>query len=383
MRFLVDIFLLFSTALLLFFLLDLFSRKHQQEQNKLRSILETAVDAIITIDTEGKIQSFNQAAEKIFGYKQEEVIGKPIEILMPDEYAKHHQEYIRRYLETGEKKIIGIGREVEGKRKDQSIFPMYLAVSEVKDKGKVILFTGIIRDLTLLKEYEKKLLEQNQELKQFLYILSHDLKEPIRSIQGFTSLLIKRYSNKLPKEGKEFLEYILSSSKRMHQLIEDLLHYSQVSTSPKKQTFLLDKAYKEALENLKILIKEYRAEITPSSLPPIKVWGNPTQIALLFQNLISNGIKFHKPQKKPKIHIEIEEEKNHYLIKIHDNGVGIPRSQQKRIFDLFYQGDTSQEGSGIGLAICKKIVQNHGGKIGVSSTKGKGSTFYFTLPKGK
>jgi signal transduction histidine kinase len=222
----------------------------------------------------------------------------------------------------------------------------------------------------------------NQELEQFAYIASHDLQTPLRSITGFLDLLARRYGGKLGPEADEFISFAVQGAQRMHQLINDILAYSRVGTRGNPFEALESREpLARALENLQAEIEENRTEITHDELP--MVTGDRNQLVQLLQNLIGNAIKYRKSEEPPRIHIAAVDRKTNWEFRVHDNGAGIDPQYSERIFQIFQRLHTAAEypGTGIGLAICKKIVERHGGRIWVESEPGKGSVFYFTLPK--
>lgn len=232
-----------------------------------------------------------------------------------------------------------------------------------------------------LKVLIKELKRSNEELQQFAYVSSHDLQEPLRTITSFTQLLERRYKDKLDDDADEFIEYIVEATKRMQNLINDLLDYSRVATRGKEfELTNTNEILKDTISNLHATINENNAEITYDELP--KIMGDSGQLLQLFQNLIGNAIKFRKPDEPPKIYILARKENNEYLFSITDNGIGMEPQYAERIFIIFQRLHTREKygGTGIGLAIAKRIVERHGGKIWVESTFGKGSTFYFTIP---
>lgn len=234
-----------------------------------------------------------------------------------------------------------------------------------------------------LQATTEELQAANEELQQFAHVASHDLQEPLRNIASFTQLLERRYRGKFDSDADEFMDHIVNGSKRMQILINDLLEYTRLETNEKKFKLInLEEVIEDTLFNLKVLINENNAEITHDMLPEIR--GDKTQLTLLFQNLIGNAIKFKKTDETPKIYISAheDEEDNEYVFSVSDNGIGIDPQYVERIFVIFQRLHTRREysGTGIGLAICKKIVERHGGRIWVESELGKGSTFYFTIP---
>jgi len=229
----------------------------------------------------------------------------------------------------------------------------------------------------------KSYINSNMELENFAYIASHDLKEPIRSISGFAQLLLNKYEDKLDESGKEYLQYLISAARSMNSLITDLLELARVQNDSSKVHPLAPEALlQQVAERLRHSITESAAKISWSPLPQAIV-GNPVQLHQLLQNLISNAIKFRNPDIPPEIWIKVEDLGTHWEFAVADNGIGIESVYFEKIFSLFKKLHSKQtyEGTGIGLALCKKIVELHGGEIWVSSAPGFGTTFYFTLKK--
>jgi PAS domain S-box-containing protein len=243
-------------------------------------------------------------------------------------------------------------------------------------------------DITALKETEdelnrktEELARSNLELQQFAYIASHDLQEPLRAISGFTELLQKRYQGRLDEKADKYIGFITEGSLRMQQMIQDLLAYSRVETQGREfEKTDSQESLDTALANLRVSIKENHAVITHDPLPEIIAEGE--QITSLFQNLVSNAIKYHKPDVTPTIHIGVQQAGDNWQFSVADNGIGIDEKYGERIFKIFQRLHTRDEypGTGIGLAVCKRIVDRHGGKIWIKSTLGEGTTFYFTIP---
>lgn len=232
-----------------------------------------------------------------------------------------------------------------------------------------------------LKRKMQELARSNAELEQFAYVSSHDLQEPLRMVASYTQLLEKRYADKFDEKGLTFLHYIVDGAKRMQQLIDDLLMFSRVGSRGKElQPLSIQEPLNAALFNLKAAIQESGARITCNSYP--HVMGDASQLTQLFQNLISNAIKF-RGEKPVEIQIDVTSQNEFWLFAVIDNGIGIDKEHYERIFVIFQRlhGRTEYPGTGIGLAICKKIIERHGGRIWVESAAGHGSTFYFTLRK--
>jgi PAS domain S-box-containing protein len=373
----------------------------REQSARTQAILDGATDAIITIRTDGAIESFNVAAERMFGYSANEVIGKNVNLLMPPPYHDEHDQYLRNYLETGISKIIGIGREVVGLRGDGSTFPMQLGVSEVK-LGDRRMFTGIVRDITDLKQamqqltaanselakrseqieqYNINLKRSNEELKQFAYVASHDLQEPLRKVTAFCQMLRDDYGERLDDTARTYIQYAVDGALRMKTLMQDLLTYSRVETQgkPLEPTDAED-ACAEAIDNLAVAIAESGAQVTHNALPVVS--ADRAQLVRLFQNLIGNAIKY-RGERPPRIHVSAAELNDEWEFRISDNGIGIDPQYHERIFVIFQRlhGREEYSGTGIGLAVCKRIVERAGGKIWVESIEGAGSEFCFTLSK--
>ncbi len=471
-----------------------------ENEARLRAILDTVIDGIIVIDDKGLIDSVNPAAEKIFGYREAELKAKNVRILMPSPYREEHDGYLANYASTGQARIIGIGREVVGLRKDGSVFPMNLSVGkmllhdkiyftgivsdisarvtaeevarklsraveqsaslvfitdlagnieytnrkfsevtgynaqEVRGKNPKILKSGslseadysslwstitkgdewrgefhnrkkngeqfwvlasispirdaqqrithylsIQEDITELKEIQQDLARSNAELQQFAYVASHDLQEPLRMIGSYVQLLSRRYKGKMDAAADEFISFAVDGVERMQKLINDLLAYSRLSTTARPHEVAdLNVILEEVRANLKVAIAETGMVIEAADLPQIKV--EQSQIMQLFQNLIANAIKFRSPH-APRVTISAQKAGNFWHFSCRDNGIGLDMRYAEKIFVIFQRLNNRLDypGTGIGLAVCKKIVERHGGRMWVESEIGKGSTFHFTL----
>lgn len=368
----------------------------RESENKINSIIQAAVDGIITIDTRGIIEMVNPAAARLFGYEAEELLGKSINMLMPEPDKSLHDSYLHNYHETAQKRIIGIGREVTGLRKDGSVFPFYLSISEVQLADRKV-YTGFIHDITQqkldeerLRRYAAELERSNRELQDFAYVSSHDLQEPLRKIQAFGDRLMSKEYDNLSDQGKDYVERMLNAASRMQNLINDLLNFSRVTGQSK--TFVkvkLDDILTEVISDLEVSIEKTGAEIIRSPLPEIE--AEPTQMRQLFQNLLSNAIKFRKENESPIINIYAKnlQRRAHLTatpgdevteIYVEDNGIGFDEKYLDRIFNIFQRLEGQKfEGSGIGLAVCRKIAVRHGGDITASSEPGVGTRFIITL----
>jgi two-component system sensor kinase FixL len=370
---------------------DITERKRAEEElreaeGRMRSVVDHVIDGIITIDERGTVATFNPAAEKIFGYAAAEVMGRNVNMLMPEPYHGEHDGYLRNYLATGHAKIIGIGREVVGRRKDGSTFPMDLAVSAFH-LGKRRYFTGIVRDISERKRVEEdlrtaieELARSNLDLEQFAYVASHDLQEPLRAVAGCVQVLQRRYAGELDERAHELIAHAVDGVSRMQALIHDLLAYSRVGS--RGQAFEptdCGEVLAQALANLATAVEESAAVITSDELPVLR--ADRGQLAQLFQNLLANAIKF-RGDRAPRIHVGARRRPGAWELSVRDNGIGVLPEYFDRIFVIFQRLHTRAEhpGTGIGLAVCKKIIERHGGRIWVESQPGEGTTMFFTVP---
>lgn len=349
-------------------------------REKYKSLIAGAMDAVIIINDNGKIIQWNERAVYIFGYSAKEAINRTWHnLVIPRKYRHIYREGLKRALKTGESAIFYNRKEVVGINKQGKEFPMEMSVVPLKHEGKYI-FTAFLRDITDKKIAEKQLVDMNQELRQFASVASHDMKEPLRTISSFSDLLERRIPEN--KETQEFLHFIKDASKRMTRLLEDLISYARAGQETDQlEDINLNNIIILVKNNLHNLIQANQATIEFDHLPIIR--GHQTPFIQLFQNLISNGIKYHKDNVAPKITIDCQLLHNGWEISISDNGIGMGEEYLHRIFEPFTRLHTREkfEGSGIGLAVCKKITDRYQGKIWAKSTLGVGTTFYLQLPK--
>lgn len=354
-----------------------------------KQMVESAPDALVLIDSNGKIVLVNAQTEKLFGYTRKELIGAAIETLVPERYRDRHVTHRDDYLGDPQVREMGAGLDLLGVRKGGDEFPVEISLSPLHtDKG--IYATAAIRDVTERKDVERKIaayarnLERsNRELEQFAYVASHDLQAPLRNIASFAKLLKREVDGKISPESDEYFGFIEDSAKQMQALISDILQLSRVSRVDREPTIVsLETVVAQAAKQLQVTITERNAQITFKQLP--EVWGDEPLLVQVFQNLIGNGMKFQKPDVVPHVEISVAQAPhNHWRIEIADNGIGIKDEHQERIFEIFQRLHTHEQypGTGIGLSLCKKIIEeNHGGEIGVKSQVDVGTVFWFTLP---
>jgi PAS domain S-box-containing protein len=357
-----------------------------QMEGRYRGLLEAAPDAMVVVNRRGEIVLLNVQAEKQFGYRRDELVGQRMKNIIPEGFAERLISDGLRSPEDALAQQIGTGIELTGRRKDGSEFPIELMLSPL-ESAEGVLVTAAIRDITTRKTAETHLLRKveelnhsNEELGQFAYIASHDLQEPLRMVASYTQLLSRRYKGKLDSEADEFIAFAVDGASRMQRLIQDLLAYSRVGTKGQE---LLDYSSEEALQqaliNLRAPIGDSGARVTHDPLPT--VLADEMQLIQLFQNLVGNAIKYQS-KGVPQIHISAARNvEKKWIFSVKDNGLGIDPQYFERIFGMFQRLHKREEfaGTGIGLAICKKIVERHGGSISVESQPGQGSTFRFTL----
>jgi ammonium transporter len=364
-------------------------------ETRTRTIVKNTIDGIITINDSGIIGSFNPAAEGIFGYEALEVVGKNVSVLMPEPDKSGHDGYLHNYLDSGIPKIIGRGREVTGARKDGSTFPLDLAVSEmVLDKER--LFIGIMRDITERKRVEKELIEAKEVAlrasaakSQFLSNMSHELRTPLNGVLGFADLLIGQMGGSLNAKQLSYVNQIDYSGKHLLDLINDLLDMAKIDAgiidlnleaySPKECMASVTGLIQPQIDKKKIALNTFLD-------PNLDVLAcDRKRMKQIMLNLLSNAIKYTPEQGE--IEIRFLKEASGARVLISDTGIGIEKEQLEHIFDEFHQVDRKRDealgGAGIGLALSRRLVEMHGGSIGVESEKGKGSTFWFIIPHNK
>jgi PAS domain S-box-containing protein len=361
-----------------------------QMEGQYRGLLEAAPDAMVVVDQAGDIVLLNVQAEKQFGYRRDELLGQKVKNIIPTGFAERLVSDGLRSAEEALAQHIGTGIELSGRRKDGSEFPLELMLSPL-ESAEGILVTAAIRNISVRKVAEADLLQNvqdlnrsNQELEQFANIASHDLQEPLRMVASYTQLLSRRYKGKLDADADEFIAYAVDGARRMQRLIQDLLAYSRVgSKAGNLRDISSEDALRQALQNLRGVIQESGALVTHEPLPT--VMADEIQLIQLFQNLVGNAIKYQNPG-IPQVQIAASRNgAKRWTFSVQDNGLGIEPQYFEKIFGMFQRLHKREEfaGTGIGLAICKKIVERHGGRISVESKFGVGSTFKFALAEGE
>lgn len=386
-------------ALIYFFKME--SQRSEEGKFAFEALMDNSPDAVITIDGHGLIQGFNPAAEQMFGHREEDVVGRNVNMLMPDPVHTAHDGYLDHYAETGEKRIIGTIREVTGRRSDGSTFPLDLSVS-VLSGGRNKQFVGILRDLSNRKKQEDTLRQalnrlgtyasdlerSNQELDEFAYIASHDLKEPLRGLHNHSRFLLEDYENVLDADGKRRLNRLVFLSQRMEKLVNDLLYFSRIGRQELAvQPTDINAVVKDILTTSDQFLEERHAKVRiQGQLPAITC--DAVRITEVFRNLIVNAVKYNdKPEKTVEIGwletaVDDTGKDVSSVFYVRDNGKGIAPEFYQDIFRIFKRLEKSEsdtDGTGVGLTFVRKIIARHGGKIWLTSEPGVGTTFFFTL----
>lgn len=362
--------------------------------SKLQYILNSIVESIITIDSSGIIVDFNKSAEKMFGYKKEEILRQNINILIPSPYKEEHDQFIRNYLTTGVGHIIGIGREVSAQKKDGTIFPVHLSVSEVTTNHDRY-FTGVIRDITAERLAEKAKEAQTrieaiikareievQAKNSFLHTISHELRTPLHAILGFTECLNEGIDGPLLEAQKVSVQNIYNASQHLLDIVNDMLQFAKDTAtfySKTIETCPISEILTKCLEVVSPLIKKKHLELHKKIQQGITLESNTQHLREIFFNLLSNAIKFTE---KGSITVELLSSQDHIILTVIDTGSGINENDIKNLFIPFYTANkgTPKEHTGLGLPIVKHLIELHGGTIKIDSKIGVGSTFTVDLP---
>ncbi len=380
---------------------DVTARRHNEEalrasEQQFRSVAETAAEAIITIDTDGDVLFWNSGATQMFGHSADAMLGCPVVRILPDTLRGEHEAGMERMRRTGAAPLLGQTVSVFGKKADGSEFPIELSLARWQ-ATEGLRFTAIIRDVTereearsRLRAYATRLEASNRELEQFAYVASHDLQEPLRKISAFSDRLAMGYENVLDARGIDYLARMQNAALRMQRLVEDLLSLSRIATRGEPfENVDLDSIVRAVLSDLEELVREKQATVTIGPLPTAH--GDPAQLRQLVQNLLTNALKFHPKEQVPKVEIwaerstrtvEDEPDVSGLVLSVRDNGIGFDIEQLEKILTPFQRlhGRSEYEGTGMGLAICRRIVERHGGQLDAESSPGKGATFRAWLP---
>ena len=362
----------------------------QASEERFRSVVQTANDAIVTGDSHGSITDFNRGAEAIFGYSAQEVIGKPLTVLMPDRFKEPHQRGFKRYLETGEAHVIGKAVELAAKRKDGTEFPIELSLSSWKTR-EGLFFTGILSDITERKRGEEAIMRAKEEAErtskfkdQFLSTMSHELRTPLNAVLGFSDLLADERYGPLNEKQRRYIDHIHTGGKHLLALISDILDLSKIEAGRMElaiENLAVQAAFAEVLSVMQPLADKKSHVLSTSAEVGLAVRADATRFKQVLMNLLGNAIKF--TPNGGRIELAARVDGGRVRMEVSDNGPGIPPEEQRRIFEAFYrlrESGKKTEGTGLGLAITQRLVELHGAELSLKSQVGQGSRFYFSLP---
>jgi PAS domain S-box-containing protein len=380
------------------------------DSDLLAAVIESAPTAMVMIDSRGIIVLINREAERLFGDTRDHLVGQPVEMLVPERYRGRHAGMRNGYLLGPEARRMGVGRELFALRRDGAEVPVEIGLNPIHTEQGTLVLSAIV-DISerqrleatskANEELERRVLERtaeleahaemlrhsnqalersNIELQQFAYVASHDLQSPLRSISSFVQLLERRCADQVDAQARGWMRSASEATQRLSTLIRDLLEVSRIDS--RAQSFVsveLEGVLDDAEALLSETIRDAGAVIRRQPLPVVN--GDRSQLVQLLQNLIGNAVKYRGPE-PPEILITAEQVQGEFQIKVSDNGIGIAPDQHERVFEIFRRLHTQKAypGTGIGLAVCRRVVTRHGGRIWIEARPGRGSTFVFTLP---
>ncbi|MBI5039898.1 MAG: PAS domain S-box protein [Gammaproteobacteria bacterium] len=370
---------------------DITERKHAEQarielQARFQAVAETANDAVVSADSHGDIIYFNPAAEHIFGYSADEATGQPLTMLMPEQFHAAHREGFARFLAAGDARVVGKTVELVGRRKDGKEFPLELSLASW-NAGERAFFTGILRDIgerkqveESLRSYATQLEAANRELESFSYSVSHDLRAPLRGIDGFSQALLEDYADRLDADGRKYLERVRAGAQRMGQLIDDLLKLARVTRMDLYlETVDLSALVEDVAVELKNQNMHQQVELVLAA--GLCAQADPRLLRIAFENLLSNAWKFTSRREDAQIEFGYIDHEDTPVYYICDNGIGFDMNYADKLFGAFQRLHDAREfpGTGIGLATVQRVIHKHGGRIWAQAVPGNGATFYFTL----
>ncbi|WP_290652288.1 PAS domain-containing sensor histidine kinase [Aquisalimonas sp.] len=360
----------------------------QAAERRYHAVVDASPSALVMIDGQGRITLTNEAAERLFGYGHGELLGQSVETLIPPRLRNQHASYRTAFFEQPEPRVMGQGRDLYGMSKHGVKIPIEVGLTPIEMPDGIHVLSAIV-DLTHRKRAQEALAQQaeelrrsNTELEQFAYVASHDLQEPLRMVRSYTELMERKLEPHLDDKTQKYMQYVIDGAERMQRLISDLLMYSRVARGElDTQGVDANRVVAHVANLLSVAVAAHPgAEVTWDRLPT--VYTTESMLVQLFQNLIGNGLKFHGDE-PPRVHVSCVGEKGFWRFSVQDNGIGIDQKYADRVFLVFQRLHERARfpGTGIGLAVSKRIVERHGGRIWFQSEPGHGSTFYFTLSK--
>ncbi len=365
----------------------------QTSETLFRGLFESAPDGILIVDDQGRIMLANTQTEALFGYGREELVGQTVELLIPERYRSEHLGLRDGYIRTPSTRPMGTGLELYGRRKDGSEFPISISLSPIQNDGKQLVFADI-RDITAQRTAEQRISDLNrrlqsqntelkainQELEAFSYSVSHDLRAPLRAIDGFSQILINEHAGQLTDQGRDRLDRVRRAAQKMGALIDDMLTLSRVTRSEVRQVDVdLGALAREVMDSLRK--QDPGREVAFSAAPDLAARGDPKLLRIALDNLLGNAWKFTGNRTNARIEFGADRQDGQAVYFIRDNGAGFDMAYSDKLFGAFQRLHDTQEfpGTGIGLATVQRIIHKHGGRIWAEAAVDQGATFYFSL----
>lgn len=368
---------------ILFVIRQIRTRMNEQlaTERKFAALLDAAPDATVIVDKMGTIRMINQQVVNLFGYERDEILGKPVEILVPQSARGEHKHHRHDFFSNAKVRTMGVGLELHAVKKDKNLFPVEISLSPIKtEEG--LWVSASVRDITHRKKLENTLMKANEELEAFTYSVSHDLRAPLRGIIGFTTILEEEYASKLDDEALRITGIIRSNTHKMGNLVDDLLAFSRTG----KQELVkipvdMDKLVKEVSRDILQQSPQLKVTLSQHPLPVVKADKNTIQ--QVWVNLISNAVKYSAGRDEIRITIGSEPSESGIVFFVKDNGIGFDNKYRDKLFRVFQRLHSAEEfeGTGVGLALVEKIISRHGGKVWAEAEVNKGASFYFSLPE--
>jgi PAS domain S-box-containing protein len=359
-----------------------YQREAQMLQTRFRGVLETGPDAIVLVDATGRMVLVNSETERLFGYSREELLGQFVELLVPKRFHKTHPAHRGKYSHSPQTRPMGIGLELSGRRKDGSEFPVEISLSPLTIEDAQLAMAAI-RDVSRRKQTEEALKAANSELEAFTYSVSHDLRAPIRQIEGFAKILGEHLGKNADQQTRQYLRRIQEGSQQMGRLVDDLLHLAQLGQQGvKPQSVPLSAVLDKVLISIRAESSGRNIEWRVQSLPTAVCDAGLMTIVLT--NLVSNAVKYTRTRDKPIVEIGQTVKDGKPAVYVRDNGVGFDMKYADKLFGVFQRLHRAEEfeGTGVGLATVQRIIRKHNGAVWAEASPDNGATFFFTLGSG-